>query len=230
LGYAASIGYEPIITLLLQNKAQVNQKISNGYYKGKTPLHFACEKKNDRATELLVDFGADYTIKNKEGKSCMDIAKGRCLEILQKNKKSKGSVITVSKERDQEKIPVKVPEKIFDTEKISDEVQQDQTKRPTALELLTKLETIKITPPSSRDPFRLNLVAISMKLTKNEWRHMVAMYNIPESLKENFDQAMDFFDYLLKIYPRSSVISELQQLFKENGREDLLEILSRVTE
>jgi len=90
---------------------------------------------------------------------------------------------------------------------------------------LDKLQAIPIVAPSPKDPFRVNLVKISRELKDSEWNDMASMYEIPGGIKQNFKQAIHFFDYLLDTYSKPIVINELQQLLKDIGRENLLQYL-----
>jgi ankyrin repeat protein len=52
-----------------------NPKVVNSQDKlMRTPLHWACKRGYDQVVEILVDFGADVTIKDHIGRSCKDIA------------------------------------------------------------------------------------------------------------------------------------------------------------
>ncbi len=65
LQYAAQKGYVPEMILLMENGARVNQQISKGPQKGKTALHLACIFNEMEVAKLLLNYGADPTIKDK---------------------------------------------------------------------------------------------------------------------------------------------------------------------
>lgn len=67
---AASKGNLSIVKLFLENeKLKVN--IRDAY--GNTALHLACEEDRQEEAKLLVQYGADLEIKNKEEKTPLDL-------------------------------------------------------------------------------------------------------------------------------------------------------------
>ena len=70
---AAQYGNYAICKLLLENGADVNiQETKNGY---RTALHATCLYSNIEIMELLLDYQADYKIKNNFDYNCIDNAK-----------------------------------------------------------------------------------------------------------------------------------------------------------
>lgn len=53
-----------IAQILLVNDAKIDAKTLNDW----TPLHFAAERNNDKAAELLINHGADLNAKRFDGK------------------------------------------------------------------------------------------------------------------------------------------------------------------
>jgi len=78
------------------------------------------------------------------------------------------------------------------------------------------------------DNFRKLLVEITLDLKKEDWYLMCYMFKIPESIKENFKIALDFFDYTLNqlFYGDTQLFSnQLQKMLKNIHRNDLAELL-----
>lgn len=80
------------IELLLKKGAQIDSQNYHGY----TALHTAAEKGNKAGVLLLLTHGADKTIKDKEGKTALDLAQQRnrhkVVKLLSSNRKRKGPV------------------------------------------------------------------------------------------------------------------------------------------
>ncbi|WP_372369366.1 ankyrin repeat domain-containing protein [Candidatus Uabimicrobium sp. HlEnr_7] len=77
LFYVARMGDAKMMTLLIEKGAKVNLQDDEG----QTPLFYAA---NVEVAKLLLKAGADTTIKNKKGKTAVDVAKGEVLKFLQK--------------------------------------------------------------------------------------------------------------------------------------------------
>ena len=67
-----------IVTFLLNNGAKLNIQSESG----NTPLHVASMMNNIQIVQLLLDHGADITIKNNEGKTAEDKAKSALIKNL----------------------------------------------------------------------------------------------------------------------------------------------------
>jgi ankyrin repeat protein len=64
------------IEVLLKNGADPNTPSPNGQmYKGNYPLHYAAMHQNTPLKDLLIQFGADVTLKNEAGKTAAEIEK-----------------------------------------------------------------------------------------------------------------------------------------------------------
>jgi serine/threonine-protein phosphatase 6 regulatory ankyrin repeat subunit B len=59
-------GWDDFIQLLVDNGADVDVLVSDGFYKGYTPLHFASEYGRIDTVQLLLDLGANIQIKNND--------------------------------------------------------------------------------------------------------------------------------------------------------------------
>lgn len=57
------------------------------FLQGYTSLHYAAREDHVECLQLLLDGGGDYDITNNNGTSCLDIAKGQCLDLLQSLRK-----------------------------------------------------------------------------------------------------------------------------------------------
>lgn len=65
LHYAASIGQNNIIVLLLKNGADIDAQNYQGY----TPLHWAASKGHTASTQILIENGANIHLKTKRGRT-----------------------------------------------------------------------------------------------------------------------------------------------------------------
>ncbi len=70
LHYAASSGHLETMVFLLENSAYIDAESPNGT----TPLMMAAQYGSTAAVKLLIDEGADPTIKNQQGLSALDFA------------------------------------------------------------------------------------------------------------------------------------------------------------
>ncbi|MFC1566796.1 protein kinase [bacterium] len=70
LHYAASLGKNEIVQMLLDNGADVNIQDSNGY----TALHYAASLGKNKIVQILLANGADVTLVNESDKSADDLA------------------------------------------------------------------------------------------------------------------------------------------------------------
>ena len=55
--------------LCIDNKVDINVANRNG----QTPLHIACKGSNQTLIDIILDLGGDPTIRDKEGKDCLDV-------------------------------------------------------------------------------------------------------------------------------------------------------------
>lgn len=69
---ACSLGYNQIVRLLLQHGGS---DVDMRDLQGRTALHFACENGKAGATQLLLDWGADPFLEDKDGRSALDVAR-----------------------------------------------------------------------------------------------------------------------------------------------------------
>ncbi|CAD7673973.1 unnamed protein product [Nyctereutes procyonoides] len=75
------IGYFLMVSKTKQNEALVRMLLDAGVdvnatdCAGCTPLHYACQMKNQTLVPLLLEARADPTIKNKRGESCLEVAR-----------------------------------------------------------------------------------------------------------------------------------------------------------
>ncbi|POR35407.1 Ankyrin repeat domain containing protein [Tolypocladium paradoxum] len=67
---AAAVGSAPMINLLLKNRSPLNPTDNEGY----TPLHHAVAEGHADAAVALLREGADFTIKNNDDESALDLA------------------------------------------------------------------------------------------------------------------------------------------------------------
>ncbi|GAB0134885.1 hypothetical protein EsDP_00003239 [Epichloe bromicola] len=67
---AAAVGSVPMVKLLLQNRSPLNPTDIEGY----TPLHHAVAEGHGDVAITLLKEGADFTLKNAEDKSALDLA------------------------------------------------------------------------------------------------------------------------------------------------------------
>ncbi|QPG99202.1 hypothetical protein C2857_001187 [Epichloe festucae Fl1] len=67
---AAAVGSVPMVKLLLQNRSPLNPTDIEGY----TPLHHAVAEGHGDVAIALLKEGADFTLKNAEDKSALDLA------------------------------------------------------------------------------------------------------------------------------------------------------------
>ncbi len=71
LHMAAYYGDNRAIEILLQHKAKVNAKDSNGL----TPLHYVVSSGRHQSVTLLINKGADMNAKGRDGRTPLDLAK-----------------------------------------------------------------------------------------------------------------------------------------------------------
>lgn len=53
------------------------------FLQGYTALHYAAKEDHRECLELLLEAGGDYKITNNNGTSCLNVAKGQSLDLLQ---------------------------------------------------------------------------------------------------------------------------------------------------
>ena len=70
LDYAAKNGFYKTMNILLENDAPVDAKDKNN----NTPLHWAASCGHVQCVSMLLDYGADISLKNIDGKNCLDLA------------------------------------------------------------------------------------------------------------------------------------------------------------
>lgn len=82
---------------LLLNHSQFDITVDLQDDKGKTVLHHCCENGHPAITELLVGKGADLRIKDKEGKTALDVSKKgkgqgheECVRLLKVRRRKMG--------------------------------------------------------------------------------------------------------------------------------------------
>ncbi|CAK8696024.1 unnamed protein product [Clavelina lepadiformis] len=68
---AAFWGFHDVITVLLEYGADLNHKNQGTLW---TPLHAACFQEHDKVVDLLIEKGANVRAKDKQGRTCVDIA------------------------------------------------------------------------------------------------------------------------------------------------------------
>jgi len=51
---------------------------------GMTPLHYAAQRGSDRIVEFLASQGARFDVKNKQGRSPSDLARGKTAALMNK--------------------------------------------------------------------------------------------------------------------------------------------------
>ncbi|XP_038077721.1 uncharacterized protein LOC119745445 [Patiria miniata] len=107
---AASNGDLEILWLLLQYKGDPNAK---DHLHGCTPVHYACREGHVECLEALLEMGGRYDVANDDGETGLDMAVGKCRELL-------------DKQRTQELIRVSVKEKLRHDEN-EDKVLNDKT-------------------------------------------------------------------------------------------------------
>ncbi|CAI9717286.1 protein phosphatase 1 regulatory subunit 12A isoform X9 [Octopus vulgaris] len=83
LHVAAAKGYIKVMHLLIQAKANVNIKDSDGW----TPLHAAAHWGQDRACKILAENFCDMDSKNNAGQTAFDVADTELLSLLEELKK-----------------------------------------------------------------------------------------------------------------------------------------------
>ncbi|GAB1598626.1 protein phosphatase 1 regulatory subunit 12A-like isoform X2 [Argonauta hians] len=83
LHVAAAKGYIKVMLLLLQAKANVNIKDSDGW----TPLHAAAHWGQEKACKILADNFCDMDSKNNAGQTAFDVADTELLSLLEELKK-----------------------------------------------------------------------------------------------------------------------------------------------
>lgn len=71
LHYAATVGNNPIVQLLLDNSAYIDAESPNGT----TPIMMAARSGHILTVKLLLDEGADATLKNQQGMTAIDFAR-----------------------------------------------------------------------------------------------------------------------------------------------------------
>lgn len=69
-----------VLKLLVEKGADVNA--ANGI--GMTPMHFAVQRGSDRVIEYLASKGAKFDVKNKQGRTPADLARGRTAALVTK--------------------------------------------------------------------------------------------------------------------------------------------------
>jgi hypothetical protein len=80
--------------------------------------------------------------------------------------------------------------------------------------------------PIQKDSFRFLLSQISKDLSKVEWKNMVDPYPIDKEVRDRFERAFDFFEYLIQIHAISSNnVSILKEALNDIQRIDLVDIL-----
>ncbi|PHH80261.1 hypothetical protein CDD80_2284 [Ophiocordyceps camponoti-rufipedis] len=67
---AAAVGSVPMIRLLLQSNSPINAADVEGF----TPLHHAIAEGHGDAAVVLLEKGADFTVKNSDGELALDLA------------------------------------------------------------------------------------------------------------------------------------------------------------
>jgi hypothetical protein len=60
---------ERVIRMLLNNSAKINEPVKDGPDKGKTPLHFAAKFHQKQLILLLLEYGADKTLRDDDGRT-----------------------------------------------------------------------------------------------------------------------------------------------------------------
>jgi hypothetical protein len=76
------------------------------------------------------------------------------------------------------------------------------------------------------DPYSVFLTEISKKLSKLEWHNCAKRFAIPESERETFETAFDFFWWLHKSHKISpGNLQLLKELFIAEQREDLAKLV-----
>lgn len=74
LAYAVQMGREEIVDILLRNDANPNIQINQGQM---TPLHLAVLKNHKKIQDLLVEAGADESIKDSQGNTPWEVKIGK---------------------------------------------------------------------------------------------------------------------------------------------------------
>ncbi|CAG9858180.1 unnamed protein product [Phyllotreta striolata] len=77
---AASKGLAQVVDLLLGRKGALRVDSKDLY--GNTALHYACEEDRQEVAVALVKNGADMEMKNKEGRTCLDLCSPRLNRVL----------------------------------------------------------------------------------------------------------------------------------------------------
>ena len=54
------------------------------WLKGSTAVHYAASQGHTGILRLLIDAGGRYDTTNHEGKNCLDLATGDCVQLLRK--------------------------------------------------------------------------------------------------------------------------------------------------
>ncbi|XP_022090372.1 uncharacterized protein LOC110979128 [Acanthaster planci] len=80
---AASNGDLEILSLLLQYKGDPNAK---DHLHSSTPVHYACREGHVECLEALLEMGGSYDITNGDGETGLDVAVGKCRELLDKQR------------------------------------------------------------------------------------------------------------------------------------------------
>jgi len=70
LHYAAYLGHDTIVRILLDAQADIHAAVSNGW----TPLHFAASEGEVEIIELLLEYGADINAKDSWGVTPLGVA------------------------------------------------------------------------------------------------------------------------------------------------------------
>ncbi len=77
ISVAALSGNAEVISILLTKGANVNQVVEGGFREGAVPLHLAAEGGHVEVVTRLLQAGADKAVKDKSGKTALDIARDK---------------------------------------------------------------------------------------------------------------------------------------------------------
>jgi len=98
LHIASGAGHTAVVEFLLSKKDQIKLSINKQNHIGDIPLHKASFRGFDDIVQLLIKNGSDSTIKNKDGKTAMDLA--RSTEMKQLFPQSKEEEILIEEDDD----------------------------------------------------------------------------------------------------------------------------------
>ena len=129
---ACERGHVDAARLLLNNGAEVDRAVSDGWQEGQTPLFIACEEGHVDAARLLLDKGAAVDRANKRGRRPLDIAK----------RNDHDAVVALLEEHLDSKFPLHAAARTGDVEAM--------TRISTAAPMSTKLKGTAQPPYSSR--------------------------------------------------------------------------------